>query len=123
MELFPAVDQQQLEFIKRVIDRCDYYVVIVGGRYGSIADDNVSFTEREYECALERGIPVLAFLHKVPDSIEVGKTDKDDAKARKLQAFRIAFRKEEWLITGVMRTSYAQTLSFRWGKQRPCFQG
>jgi hypothetical protein len=31
MELFPATDQQQLEFIKRIIDRCDYYVVIIGG--------------------------------------------------------------------------------------------
>ena len=32
MELFPASDQQQLEYIKRIIDRSDYYVVIVGGR-------------------------------------------------------------------------------------------
>jgi hypothetical protein len=42
MELFPATDQKQLEFIKRVIDRCDYYVVIIGGRYGSLADDNAA---------------------------------------------------------------------------------
>jgi hypothetical protein len=42
MELFPAADQQQLEFIQRVIDRCDYYVVMVGGRYGSLADDRIS---------------------------------------------------------------------------------
>ena len=88
MELFPAADQQQLEFIKKVIDRCDYYVVIVGGRYGSIADDNISFTEKEYEYALEKGIPVLAFLHGAPDAIEVGKTDKDGTKALKLQEFR-----------------------------------
>ena len=54
MELFPATDQQQLEFIKRIIDRCDYYVVIVGGPYGSLADDNVSFTEKEYEYALSK---------------------------------------------------------------------
>src|SRR6266849_1019042 len=64
MELFPATDQQQLEFIKRVIDRCDYYVVIVGGRYGSLADEKISFTEMEYEYARQRGIPVLAFLHR-----------------------------------------------------------
>jgi hypothetical protein len=81
MELFPAADQQQLEFIKRVIDRCDYYVVIVGGRYGSLADEHISFTEKEYEYALTKGIPVLAFLHAAPDSIEVGRTDKDGAKA------------------------------------------
>lgn len=88
MELFPATDQQQLEFIKRVIDRCDYYVVIVGGRYGSLADENISFTEKEYEYALERRIPVLGFLHKNPEAIAVGKTDQDSTKAQKLRAFR-----------------------------------
>ena len=34
MELFPATDQQQLEYIQRIIDRSDYYVVVVAGRYG-----------------------------------------------------------------------------------------
>jgi len=87
MELFPATDQQQLEFIKTVIDRCDYYVVVIGGRYGSLADDNLSYTEKEFEYALEKGIPVLAFLHKNPDTIPVGKTDRDDAKALRLQQF------------------------------------
>jgi len=31
MEIFPASSQKQIDFIKSVIDRCDYYVVIVGG--------------------------------------------------------------------------------------------
>ena len=35
MELFPAADEEQLAFIKRVIDDCDYYLLIIGGRYGS----------------------------------------------------------------------------------------
>ena len=30
MELFPAVDEEQFEFIKSVIDDCDYYLLIVG---------------------------------------------------------------------------------------------
>jgi hypothetical protein len=81
MELFPASDQQQLDFIKRVIDRSDYYVVIIGARYGSLADDKLSFTEHEFEYARSRGIPVLAFLHKHPDRIEVRKTDQEPDKA------------------------------------------
>jgi Domain of unknown function (DUF4062) len=88
MELFPAADQQQLEFIKRAIDRCDYYVVIVGGRYGSLADDKISFTEKEYEYAISRQIPILAFLHGQPEKIEVGKTDRDETQAKRLEAFR-----------------------------------
>jgi hypothetical protein len=30
MELFPAADEAQLAFIKRVIDDCDYYLLIIG---------------------------------------------------------------------------------------------
>jgi Domain of unknown function (DUF4062) len=48
MEFFPATDEQQLEYIQRVIDRSDYYVVIVAARYGSLADDGKSYTEKEY---------------------------------------------------------------------------
>jgi hypothetical protein len=88
MELFPAADQQQLEFIKRVIDRSDYYVVIVGGRYGSLADETASFTEKEFEYARLKNIPVLAFLHKDPSALPVKKTDQDQAKAQLLKKFR-----------------------------------
>jgi hypothetical protein len=88
MELFPATDMQQFEFIKRIIDRSDYYVVIVAGKYGSVADDGMSFTEKEYEYAVSKRIPVLAFLHEDPTKIEVGKTDQDLEKSKKLQAFR-----------------------------------
>jgi Domain of unknown function (DUF4062) len=89
MELFPATDQQQLDFIKKVIDRCDYYVVIVAGRYGSLADDQMSYTEKEYEYALGKKLPVLAFLHRDPAKIEVGKTEPD----KKMRARLVAFRK------------------------------
>jgi Domain of unknown function (DUF4062) len=88
MELFPATDEEQLEYIRRVIDRSDYYVVIVGGRYGSSADKIASFTEKEYEYARERGIPILAFLHENPRKIAVEKTDEDPAKAALLEQFR-----------------------------------
>ena len=49
METFPAFDEQQLEYIKRVIDDSDYYILIIGGRYGSVTDDGLSFTEKEYD--------------------------------------------------------------------------
>lgn len=52
MELFPAIDQEQFEFIKKVIDDCDYYLLIIGGRYGSLTNDGISFTEKEYDYAV-----------------------------------------------------------------------
>jgi Domain of unknown function (DUF4062) len=50
MELFPAADEDQWTLIKRVIDECDYYIVIVAGRYGSVGSSGMSYTEMEYRC-------------------------------------------------------------------------
>src|SRR5580704_15967857 len=36
MEIFPAIDDEQFNFIKKIIDDCDYYILIIGGRYGTI---------------------------------------------------------------------------------------
>ena len=69
MELFPASDVDQLEYIKRVIDECDYYLLIIGGRYGSVDEVGISFTEREYDYAVETGKVVIAFVHNDPASI------------------------------------------------------
>ena len=52
MELFPAANDDQWTLIKRVIDDCDYYIVIIGGRYGSIGPSGKSYTQMEYELSL-----------------------------------------------------------------------
>lgn len=88
MEMFPAADEDQWSLIKGVIDSSDYYVVIVGGRYGSVSAEGVSFTEMEYDYAISRGIPVLGFVHANPDEIPVGKSDLDQGAREKLDAFR-----------------------------------
>ena len=88
MELFPASDQQQLEYIQRIINRSDYYVVLIGARYGSLADNGLSYTESEFEYAKSKGIPVLAFLPSDPAKIAVGKTEFDASKRKKLAAFK-----------------------------------
>jgi hypothetical protein len=51
MELFPAMDEEQWHFIKRIIDDCDYYILVIGGRYGSMSKEGVSYTEMEYDYA------------------------------------------------------------------------
>jgi len=88
MELFPATDDDQWTLIKELIDDCDYYILIVGGRYGSLNKEGISYTQQEYEYAIEIGIPTISFIHKSPDDIVVSKTDKDEQKAEKLKEFR-----------------------------------
>ena len=88
MELFPASDEEQFEFIKRVIDDCDYYLLIIGGRYGSVTAEGVSYTEKEYDYAVEKGLRVVALLHGKPGSIAVDKSESTEEAKQKLAAFR-----------------------------------
>lgn len=88
MELFPATDEDQWSLIKRVIDECDYYIIIVGGRYGSIGPQGISYTEQEYRYALEAGKPIIAFLHKTPANITVAKTETNPDSKVLLEKFR-----------------------------------
>jgi hypothetical protein len=88
MELFPAADEDQWTLIRDVIDNSDYYIVIMGGRYGSIGPRDISYTEMEYRYAVEAGKPVLAFLHKDPTSLPVSRVDSDPHLQEKLRSFR-----------------------------------
>jgi Leucine-rich repeat (LRR) protein len=88
MELFPAANEDQWTTIKNVIDYCDYYIVIIGGRYGSEDSSGMSYTEKEYRYALEKSKPIIAFLYENPDNLPVNKTDKNDEKRTKLNEFK-----------------------------------
>ena len=77
MELFPAADEEQWAFIKKVIDDCDYYLLIIGGRYGSTTDEGISYTEKEFDYAISRGLKVVALVHGAPDDIPFGKSEQD----------------------------------------------
>lgn len=88
MEAFLASNLTQWEIIRRVIDECDYYILIIGGRYGSLTPEGISYTEKEYEYARKVGLPVLAFVHGAPDKIEVGKAEVSIDLRAKLETFR-----------------------------------
>ena len=88
MELFPATDDSAWNLIKDVIDSSDYYVVIVGGRYGTLDDEGIGYTEREYDYAVSCEKPVISLLHKRPENLSREKTDTDTGAWDKLEAFR-----------------------------------
>lgn len=89
MELFPAADDDSWTHIQRFIAECDYYVVIVAGRYGSKGPTGKSYTEMEYDHAIAEGLPVLAFLHRAPGTILASKTEPTDEGKTALAAFRM----------------------------------
>lgn len=85
MEMFSAEDEDQWEIIRRTIEISDYYILILGLRYGSKAPNNISFTQKEYEYALEKNIPILAFI--LDDSVSLSK-DKRDDNLNEINTFR-----------------------------------
>jgi hypothetical protein len=61
MELFTAGDESQMEVIKEWIDESDAYLLILGGRYGSIElKSGKSYTQLEYEYAVSKSKPFFA---------------------------------------------------------------
>ncbi|HEV2801011.1 MAG TPA: DUF4062 domain-containing protein [Pyrinomonadaceae bacterium] len=118
MELFPAADEEQWEFIKRVIDDCDYYLLIIGGRYGSTTSEGLSYTEKEYDYAIEKGIKVIALLHANPDEIPMGKSEPDPELRGRLKAFRekvatnrlVKFWKAAEDLPGLVALSLSKTI-------------
>ena len=88
MELFPASSEDQWSLIKRVIDDCDYYILIIGGRYGSVGPDGISYTQMEFEYALKTGKPIISFIHKNPASIPSGKSEQTEEGKKKLEGFK-----------------------------------
>ena len=82
MEMFSAADEEQWEIIKRLILESDYYIVVVANKYGSIGPGGISYTEMEYDFAVENKVPTLGFAldDKAPWPSERG---EDTPKARK----------------------------------------
>ena len=66
MEFFPSIDLEQFKLIKKNIELCDYYLLIIKKRYGSVCSaTNKSYTEMEYDYAIQKDIPVIAFVYDV----------------------------------------------------------
>ena len=62
MELFKS-GKHQMKTIQKCIDESDIFMLIIGGRYGSIEEESgLSYTELEYKYALSKNMPVFAVV-------------------------------------------------------------
>lgn len=87
MEMFSAGDEEQWKLIQKQIDECDYYIVIIAHRYGSL-DGEISYTEKEYDYAIKQGVPTLGFIIDEEAKWPARKIDKSDKIVRKLSLFK-----------------------------------
>ena len=90
MENFGAANDEQWKIIKDMIDCSDYYVLIVGQRYGSViekgADKGISYTEKEFNYAMKKKVPILAFI--IDDSVSVLPAKIERNYKDELEAFK-----------------------------------
>ena len=85
MEYFPSSPKSPWKVIENAISQSDFYILIVAGRYGSIdKETGISYTEREFNYAVEKKIPILIFMS--PDIEELSENKIDDRE--KIKIFR-----------------------------------
>lgn len=102
MEFFGAANEEQWQIISETIDSSDYFVLIIGQRYGTVIpegkpDAGISYTEKEFRYALQKGIPILAFL--MDDDVPVKLEHMDHDHHEELIAFKNAVKTDrlvEW---------------------------
>jgi hypothetical protein len=87
MEMFSAANEEQWNIIAKHIDESDYYVLIIAHRYGSTID-GISYTEKEYDYALSKGVPVIGFILDATASWPGDRMDSDPTQVASLAAFK-----------------------------------
>jgi cytosine deaminase len=87
MELWPAENAGVWQTIEAKLANADYYVLIIGGRYGSTNKKGKSFTELEYDLAVKLKIPVVPLIHAAPSTLAVDKSDLQPKQRKRLQQF------------------------------------
>ena len=89
MEMFSATGAPQLETIKPIIDESDYYLIILGGKYGSInKQSGLSYTEMEFDYAVEQEKRIIAFVHEDPENLPSFLRENTDRSRKRYERFR-----------------------------------
>lgn len=98
MEDFTAANGRQLPYIKERLKDTDIYVLILGGKYGSLIskddkdrpdEEDKSYTQKEYELAMaDPDIKVLCFVCEKPEELPPDKREETDCKRKLLTKFK-----------------------------------
>ncbi len=112
MELFPAADEEQFEYIKKVVRQSDFYIIVSAGKYGTISPKTgLGYTEMEYDYAVEIGIPVIRLLHRDPvKHLPNGLVESTPESRELLERFRQKMQTEK-LVNHWMESSELPSLA------------
>lgn len=109
MEMFNAADDEQWKIITRQIDESDYYAILIAHRYGSMLR-GVSYTEKEYDYAVAKGVPVIGFVIDKNAPWPVDRVDTEPDKKSKLDKFKAKVKKKPvdfWTSASELHAKFA----------------
>ena len=76
MEMFSASNESTWDTIKGAIDESDYFLLVVGERYGAMNEEGHGYIEIEFDYANTIGLPIFTFIHR---KFEILSSDNHDA--------------------------------------------
>ncbi|MFZ5723118.1 MAG: DUF4062 domain-containing protein [Pseudomonadota bacterium] len=113
LELCPRdASLEQANAIKALIDECDYYLILVGGRYGSLAPTGISYTHREFIYAQTKRKPMASLIHEHPESLPQEKRERTAEGVARLRDFK------ELVARGTLVRPWNQVDDLKGGIQR-----
>lgn len=93
MEFFGSRSQKPIKTMLAELRQCDVYLGIIGHRYGSIdAETKLSYTELEYQKAVEFGIEVKCFIIEGAQPIAADRYEQNQESADKLKKLKQLIR-------------------------------
>lgn len=119
MEMFSAADDEQWQIIEETIDSSDFYIILVGNRYGSLTKEGISFTEKEYDYAKKIGVPILTFIKDETLATTPQEREDDPVKIQKLQDFRLKVQENKMREVWKNSDDLAHRVSMALMKQIP----
>ena len=80
--------------IRKRIDDSDYYILLVGSRYGSLMPSGVSYTHMEYVYAATKQKPILVLMHETPETRPLELQEQNIEGKLKFSDFRKVLQRE-----------------------------
>lgn len=105
MEMFNSRAGRSTDILRRYIADCDYFVLLIGDKYGDIEPQNqVSYTEYEYNIAIELGLKPIVFLKQ-----SINRTEETKSFVERIQKNNIGLWKN-WSTVSDLITSVITSL-------------
>lgn len=85
-------------FARRQIDDCDYFILMLGSRYGELSASGVSYMHLEYIYAVTKQKPILVLMYEAPESRADEFQDRQPEGKVKFLDFRRQLQRERDMV-------------------------